>query len=912
MNNTIDPTYLRAIREGLLSGKLEKENEAELPEGIAELFDKELFPLNMAITEKKMLIHFFTSFALVQKEVTPEFIAEIIEWDKELVYEYIFKYSKWFSGSGNNQFRLYHDRFRVYILQKITPRTFLLFNDKLISICDNVLLSNSNEQIERYALEYMSTHLYVNSMLIGDASKLKQFVYDSSIWERQIKISNVFDWGKKMFEEMMRWASKYNQEEIIECSSQLIYFLSFIKGNTEINSLEDQLTNIKTLYDSDDYFKEKIGSYFVLILDEITSNNERDVIKENIDKILIEFKKNIPLFDPQISCDNYWNEHISEKLVFFIAKELSNLNCDWKIVFNNYFFSNKKSFFNSMHSEFDLDVKDLFLFKDIFELKKQDYQPELDSYLLYKTDTLLDVATALFQLNHHDEAKVIIKNIVNDNLLRFKDFLDKHKKRITAILFTFGYADPALKIANSIKDETLKLAAQRIVNEDDKLIFENNQKPKIELTSFEDDIVQFKTNLKIEKRENNDELFYQIALRYYFLDDELNGFKYQNKIENKSLINNLLIELCINYSKNNNLVEAINIIENKILDNESKVIAIKYVVDELISLKKELGTAKDLVLKGINELEYRESITGKKLIRHFSYSLIELGEHQKSTNLVNEMRDHFMKLLTQIDIDINFNSSNKIKQLIEGFNFTENINKYLKNEPNNQFILFEHIVEIVEKLYSINELELINSILNQIDRLTQAALSCKAVIYTLLGDLPSAIKFSEYLLYDKVGYDYLMKSIVKALLLKKDFLNAEKVYLMIKSDEYRSDVTLDYSNYILNNEVKNHFFNSLPKYFNNNYFRSSSLTNNYLFKHIIELPSKELKIMTIDQISKQLNFSTLNKDVLISLIPFQINNKSFRFLLKIYYLNLMLFEKNNNLLKKHDLVIKELNLYNLN
>lgn len=44
----IDPTYLRAIREGLLSGKLEKENEAELPEGIAELFDKELFPLNMA------------------------------------------------------------------------------------------------------------------------------------------------------------------------------------------------------------------------------------------------------------------------------------------------------------------------------------------------------------------------------------------------------------------------------------------------------------------------------------------------------------------------------------------------------------------------------------------------------------------------------------------------------------------------------------------------------------------------------------------------------------------------------------------------------------------------------------------------------------------------------------------------
>jgi hypothetical protein len=156
-----------------------------------------------------------------------------------------------------------------------------------------------------------------------------------------------------------------------------------------------------------------------------------------------------------------------------------------------------------------------------------------------------------------------------------------------------------------------------------------------------------------------------------------------------------------------------------------------------------------------------------------------------------------------------------------------------------------------------------------------------------------------------------MKSIVNTLLLKKDFLNAEKVYLMIKSDEYRNDVSLDYSNYILNNEVKNYFFNSLPKCFNNNFFSSPSLTKNYLFRHVLDLPSKELKMITINQISKQLNFSNYNKYILISLMPFQINSKSFRFLLKIYYLNLLLFEKNNYLLKKHDIVLKELNLYNL-
>lgn len=105
------------------------------------------------------MIHFFTSFALVQKEVTPEFIAEILEWDKEVVYEYIFKYIKWFSVSGNNQFRLYHDRFRVYILQKVSESDLTQFNQLFISLCESELTNNTEKDIpekERYALEFLS------------------------------------------------------------------------------------------------------------------------------------------------------------------------------------------------------------------------------------------------------------------------------------------------------------------------------------------------------------------------------------------------------------------------------------------------------------------------------------------------------------------------------------------------------------------------------------------------------------------------------------------------------------------------------------------------------------------------------------------------------------------------------------
>jgi hypothetical protein len=932
----IDPSYLRSIRDGIRNGNLEANNLEALPEGLVGLYDKELFPPTMKWKERKETVQFFLVFAFAQKEISADFASTILgdEWCKvhanenetteekrlKKVNEFIQLHSKRFTNVGEGKFRLYHERFRVYILQKVTEGDLAKFNHKFISLCESELKNNTEKDIpekESYALEFLSTHYFISAMQgekvclnMKDADSLKNLVYDQAYWERQVKASKGFEWSKKMLNEMMQWSTKFDKEEVIECSSQLIYFLNFIKSKADHKTLDEKLSNIRSLYISQDYFKEKIECYFDLILDELKANNELVVKKENIDKILIEFNKNVPLFDSEIN-DFYWNNYISEKLVFFIAKELSKLNCDWKLVFNNYFFLDKKSFFNSMNSEFDLDKNDLFLFKDIFELKKQDYQPEFESYLEYKANSLLDISTALFQLNQHDEAKTIIKSIVNDNFLRFKDFLDNLKKRITSILFTFGYADPALKIANSIKDEKIREAAQRIVNEEDKLTFETNKNRKIELASFEENIIEFKSALTIEKQENHDELFYQIALRYYFLGDELNGFENQNKIENKSLINNLLIELCIDYTKKNNLVEAINIIDTKIIDNESKVIAIKYVLDELIA-KNEFDSAKELMKKGINELQYRESITGKKIVRHFSISSFELGEHDKSAKLVDEMSDIFMKLITKIDIDISFNSSNNLRKLIEEFDFKNNISFYLKEWPNDGYILFEYLVEIVEKLYLKNEFDLINVILSQIDRAGMDAWRCKAIIYILLGDLSSSIKFSEYFLHDKVGYDYLMKSIASALLFKKDFLNAEKIYLMIKSQEYRSDLSIDYSNYILNNENKNYVFSSLSKCFNNNFFSSPILTKDYLFSHLSVLPSKEMKTMIINQISNQLNFSNFNKEVLISLIPFEVNNKTFRFLLKIYYLNLRLIEKENNFLKKHDGIIKELNLNNLN
>ena len=128
--SALDPSYLRSIRDGILSGNIEANNNEALPDGLVGLYDKELFPPTMKWKERRELLHFFLVFALAQKEISADFAAEILgdEWynhadeitskeEKRLqrVNELIQLHSKRFSSAGEGKFRLYHERFRVYI-----------------------------------------------------------------------------------------------------------------------------------------------------------------------------------------------------------------------------------------------------------------------------------------------------------------------------------------------------------------------------------------------------------------------------------------------------------------------------------------------------------------------------------------------------------------------------------------------------------------------------------------------------------------------------------------------------------------------------------------------------------------------------------------------------------------------------
>jgi hypothetical protein len=73
----LEPTYLRYIYDGLLKGSIHPENAAELPEGLIGLYE-EAFDENQAVQVRQKLLERFVIWALLKKEVSADFVAEVL------------------------------------------------------------------------------------------------------------------------------------------------------------------------------------------------------------------------------------------------------------------------------------------------------------------------------------------------------------------------------------------------------------------------------------------------------------------------------------------------------------------------------------------------------------------------------------------------------------------------------------------------------------------------------------------------------------------------------------------------------------------------------------------------------------------------------------------------------------------
>jgi hypothetical protein len=351
----LDPSYLRSIRDGILSGNIEANNNEALPDGLVGLYDKELFPPTMKWKERKETLDFFLVFALAQKEITADFAAEILgdEWynhadentskeEKRLqrVNDLIQLNSKRFSPAGSGKYRLYHERFRVYVLQKVSQQDITRFNARFIALCERALETSSEKEIpdkESYALEFISSHFFISAMRDETeclnkehAAALKKYAYDQQFWERQYKSSKGFEWSKRMLNQMMRWASKFNEdEEVIECALNKVDLYHQEQNDAPRivqlvadGDIETALERIEKFGGNDQKQKEKEFKLIVLSLIDIFSGNE--YTESDLKQTVLPIAKKLR----ELTSDFYWPNAVDSYTFFKVCFEMYQLGVE--------------------------------------------------------------------------------------------------------------------------------------------------------------------------------------------------------------------------------------------------------------------------------------------------------------------------------------------------------------------------------------------------------------------------------------------------------------------------------------------------------------------------------------------------------------------------------------------------------
>jgi hypothetical protein len=380
----LDPSYLRSIRDGILTGNIEANNNEALPDGLVGLYDQELFPPSMKWKERKETLQLFLVFALAQKEISADFAAQVLGdmWynlsdentskeEKRLqrVNDLIQLHSKRFGSAGGGKYRLYHERFRVYILQKVSQQDITQFNNKFISLCETALETISEKDIpekESYALEFISTHFFISAMQ-GEkeclnkekAAALKQYAYDHRFWERQVKASKGFEWSKHMLNQMMSWASKLNEDdEVIECALNKVDLYHQEQNDAPRivqlvadGDIETALERIEKFGGEDKEGVQRKFTLYMLCLMELTllDSKDRDHAKNSIEKILTHFDEQIP--NP-FNWNNFFPSFIILQLAFRWSvmglgyMKIIGRNKDWE-----YTWIQEKDFFNDQEFE---------------------------------------------------------------------------------------------------------------------------------------------------------------------------------------------------------------------------------------------------------------------------------------------------------------------------------------------------------------------------------------------------------------------------------------------------------------------------------------------------------------------------------------------------------------------------------
>ena len=334
-----DPTYLRTIYDGFLSGTLHKDNASSLPVGLVGIYEEALPPANH-VKDRQKFLKFFSAWALLKKEVSIEFVASLLGWPEEEVLDYIARYSKWFNVPTSGKYVLYHERLRSFVLQKISHNQFKACNKDIIKLGQDALERRSGDEWEQYALEHLSTHLLIQAMEKENADALKALAYNTTHWNRQLEISKGFEWSKRMLNDMMLWASKFSDDDVIECALNKVdlYYQEQndaprIVEMVARNEMDTALQRIEAFGGNDREGLQRKFILYMLCLMELLFMRDKDADSKQVDKLCQSLQNQI-----NIKFDKF--EIIPYKFMFQLALKLEQLGIEHAFITDKLIFQN--------------------------------------------------------------------------------------------------------------------------------------------------------------------------------------------------------------------------------------------------------------------------------------------------------------------------------------------------------------------------------------------------------------------------------------------------------------------------------------------------------------------------------------------------------------------------------------------
>ena len=448
----IDPTYLRTLHDGLVTGSVNKDNASSLPDGLVGVYEEALPSLTNAADRQKFN-EFFAVWALLKKEVSAAFTVPLLAgWTEDQVIGYIAQYSKWFNSPVSGMYVLYHERLRAFVLQKISQDHLSRCNHALIQQSSLALQSKSGDEWERYALEHLSTHLLTAAMGSKDASALIALACNTSHWNRQIEISKGFEWSKRMLNDMMLWASKYDDDEVIECALNKVDLYHMEQNDAprivELvaqNDIETAFQRIESFGGNDKEGLQRKFILYMLCLMELTllDSKNKPFRREAIEKLLRHLDENLPVDHSALN----WNDIFPSYTMFLMACGWSEFGLDYMIVYKRTntwetaWLSEKGPFSDSQ-------------FKILLECT-WGISDESD-----KCRVLADISTELAKQGKVEEvASAMQEALTFANSISFNWKKSIALKVISAELSKQGKFDEAMTCASGISDDRLKSRA---------------------------------------------------------------------------------------------------------------------------------------------------------------------------------------------------------------------------------------------------------------------------------------------------------------------------------------------------------------------------------------------------------------------------------------------------------------------